>query len=153
MVRSLLTVLLFVGVLVAGCTPTPEEQDRTPAPSQSADDALRFGGIVLPASAKVLGTSYERGIDQLYRLVLSTPSSDVSALLSASRFTAPLVPDPGPYTWKPMDGFDLSKATDVVAADDSLPPEGDRKQTVNRQVFVDRTDPANSIVHLWLFTT
>jgi hypothetical protein len=151
-VRTLLPALI-AALLMAGCSSTPEQENRMPPASPSAEDALKFGGIALPASAKVLGVTYEAGIDERYRVTISVPPGDVPALLSASKFSTALMPDPGPYTKDPLDGFDLTKATDVVAADDTLPPEGDRKQTVVRQVVVDRTDPANSIVHLWMFTT
>lgn len=150
--RLLLPVLLAV-MLMAGCSSTPEQENRVPPETPSTQDALKFGGIVLPASAEVLGVAHDAGVDERYRMALRMPSGDVAALLSASKFTAPLTPDPGPYTQEPVQGFDLGKATDVVAADDSLPPGGDRKQTVFRQVLVDRTDPATATVHLWLFTT
>jgi hypothetical protein len=54
---------------------------------------------------------------------------------------------------RPVDGFDLGPATAVSSASDTLAPEGDRKNTIERQVAVDRSDPAKPLVHLWLFTT
>jgi hypothetical protein len=52
-----------------------------------------------------------------------------------------------------VDGFDLSGATSVESVEDSLPPGEGRTRTVFRQVSIDRTDPAKSLVHFWLFTT
>jgi hypothetical protein len=73
-------------------------------------------------------------------------------LLSGSNFTTALEPDPGPFM-DLVQGFDLTKSSSVTSANDSLPPQGDRKQTVFRRVAVDRSDPAKPVVHLWLFTT
>lgn len=150
--RTLLTALI-AALLMAGCTTAPDRENGMPPQSPSADEAQKFGGIVPPASAKVLGVAHDAGIDERYRLVLGMPPGDVANLLSASGFTAPLVPDAGPYNDDFVTGFDLSKASDVVATEDSLGPSGGRKQTVFRKVLVDRTDPASSVVHLWLFTT
>jgi hypothetical protein len=126
-------------------------QSPSSAPA-TADAALKFGGIVPPPSAKVLGVQHDKGMDERYRVVLSVDPGEAGTLLSASGFTAPLTPDAGPFQAS-VDGFDLTKATDVVSAEDSLPPSGDRGHTVFRQVAVDRSDPAKSIVHLWMFTT
>ena len=120
--------------------------------SPSADEALKFGGIVATPSIEVLGVQHDAGIDQRYQVVLAVSPAQVGKLLSESSFTASLVPDLGPFD-ATVDGFDLSKATDVVSAEDSLPPAGDRQQTVFRHIVVDRTDPAKSIVHLTLFST
>jgi hypothetical protein len=113
-------------------------------------EALRFGGIVAPASARVLGVQYESGIDQLYRIAIDPDS--IPSLLSASRFTPPLETGSRP-SMRPVDGFGLGPATAVSSASDTLAPEGDRKNTIERQVAVDRSDPAKPLVHLWLFTT
>lgn len=72
-------------LLLAGCAtkqagPTPEE-------------AFRFGGISMPASGKVLETKYERGIDVMYRVVLTLPAEDVPKLLEASNFAPGVTKD------------------------------------------------------------
>jgi hypothetical protein len=116
------------------------------------DEALRFGGITLPPSARVLGVQYDKGIDQRYRLAIWIEPNSVETLLSGSGFTTPLEPDPGPFM-APVDGFDLTTATTVSSTSDTLAPQGERTSTVFRRVAVDRSDPAESVVHLWLFTT
>lgn len=116
------------------------------------DEALRFGGIVLPTSAKVLGVQHDKGIDQRYRLAIEIDPDSLPMLLSGSRFTTPLEPDTGPFM-EPIAGFDLKAATTVSSVDDSLAPDGERTSTVFRRVAVDRSDPAKSVVHMWLFTT
>ena len=116
------------------------------------DEALRFGGIALPPSAKVLGVQYDKGIDQRYRLAIGIDPNSVETLLSGSEFTTPLEPDPGPFM-APVDGFDLTTAITVSSTSDTLAPQGERTSTVFRRVAVDRSDPAEPVVHLWLFTT
>jgi len=115
----------------------------------TADEALAFGGIFLSTSGKVLGVQHDSGIDQRYRVVLSLPAGEVDRLLTSSKFTSPLTLDSGPFQ-ESVDGFDLSKAKSVRAGEDSLQVGG---RTVFRQVAVDESDPAASVVHLWLFTT
>lgn len=116
------------------------------------DDAIRFGGVVLPTSAKVLGVQHDKGIDQRYRLAIEINSDSLQSLLSGSGFITPLEPDSGPFM-QPIEGFDLKAATAVSSATDSLAPDGERTSTVFRQVAVDSSDPAKPVVHMWLFTT
>jgi hypothetical protein len=116
------------------------------------EEALRFGGIVLPSSARVLGVQHDKGIDRRYRIAIGLDADSVETLLSGSGFSTPLEPDPGPFM-APIDGFDLTKAGAVSATSDSLAPTDERPSTVFRQVAVDRSDPASPVVHLWLFTT
>ncbi len=116
------------------------------------DEALRYGGIALPPSARVLGVQHDKGIDQRYRLAIGIDPNSVETLLSGSGFNTPLEPDPGPFM-APVDGFDLATATTVSSTDDTLAPQGERTSTVFRRVAVDRSDPAQPVVHLWLFTT
>lgn len=116
------------------------------------DEALRFGGIVLPPSARVLGVQHDKGIDQRYRLAIGIDPNAVETLLSGSGFTTPLEPDPGPFK-APADGFGLTAATAVSSTNDTLAPQGERTSTVFRRVAVDHSDPAKPVVHLWLFTT
>jgi hypothetical protein len=115
-------------------------------------EALNFGGIVLPPSAKVLGVEGDKGIDQIYRLAVEVDPGSVDTLLSGSKFTTPLEKGRR-VSMTPVQGFDPDNGTDIASAQDSLPPEGERKQTVFREILVDRTNPAQPIVHLWLFTT
>ncbi len=122
------------------------------AEPRSIDVALELGGIVAPPSAEVLGVAHDAGIDDQYRFALGLPPGDVAVLMAESGFTTPLTPDAGPYN-DVVDGFDLSTATDVVATEDRLEPEADRTQTVYRKVVVDRSDPARSVAHFWVFTT
>lgn len=116
------------------------------------DEALRFGGIALPPSAKVQGVQHDKGIDQRYRLAIGIDSDSVETLLFGSGFTTPLEPDPGPFM-APVDGFDLTTATTVSSTSDTLAPQGERTSTVFRRVAVDRSDPAEPLIHMWLFTT
>ncbi len=116
------------------------------------DEALRFGGITLPPAARVLGVQHDKGIDQRYRLAIRIDPNAVETLLSGSGFTTPLEPDPGPFM-TPVEGFDLTTATTVSSANDTLAPRGERTSTVFRRVAVDRSNPTIPIVHLWLFTT
>jgi len=115
-------------------------------------EALQFGGIVLPPSAQILGVQYDKGIDQRYRLAIAADPGSVEALLSGSGFTTPLEADPGPFM-APVDGFDLTSATAVSSTNDTLAPQGERTSTVFRRVAIDRSDPAQLVVHMWLFTT
>lgn len=131
---------------------TQSGSDGATAEPATIEDALRFGGIVLPSSARVLGVQHDKGIDQRYRLAIGLDSSSVETLLSGSGFSAPLEPDPGPFM-APIDGFDLTKASAVSATNDTLAPTEERPNTVFRQVAVDYSDPASPVVHLWLFTT
>jgi hypothetical protein len=148
--------LMLATVLLAACSPAPNREDRM-SPSPTTDqattaEALRFGGIVAPPSAKVLGVQHDQGIDERYRVVMSVSPDDVATLLSGSGFTARPQPDSPPYQAS-VDGYDLSKATSVESAEDSLPPGDGRTRTIFRQVSIDHTDPANPVVHFWLFTT
>ncbi len=118
----------------------------------TTDEALQFGGIVLPPSAKILGVQLDKGIDELYRLAIEANPDDVQELLSRSGFNAPLAPDSGPFM-EPVTGFDLKAATVVFSTEDSLPPDDARRNTVFRRVAVDRSNPTKSMVYLWLFTT
>nr|WP_221472016.1 hypothetical protein [Amycolatopsis umgeniensis] len=72
-------------VLTACSTGKPE----TPTP----EEAFRFGGISMPASGKVLETKYERGIDVMYKVVLTLPAEDVPQLLKASNFAPGVTED------------------------------------------------------------
>lgn len=118
----------------------------------TVDEALRFGGIVLPPSAQVLGVEHEKGIDELYLIAIAIDPDAVEELLSGSGLTAALEAGPG-TVMAPVDGLDLETATDVSSTRDTLAPEGERTSTVFRRVAVDRSDPATPVVHLWLFTT
>lgn len=115
------------------------------------DEALQFGGIVLPPSAKVLGVQVDKGIDERYRLAIEVDPNTVQPLLSYSGFNAPLVPDSGPFM-EPVTGFDLKAATVVFSTEDSLPAGSGRRNMVFRRVAVDRSNPKKSIVYMWLFT-
>ena len=116
------------------------------------DEALSFGGIVLPPSARVLAVQHDKGIDQRYRLAIGIDPDSVETLLSGSGFVTPLEPDPGPFMAS-VDGFDLTTATTVSSTSDTLAPQGERTSTVFRRVAVNRSEPMEPVVHLWLFTT
>jgi hypothetical protein len=148
-------------MLTVACSATPDggenRMPRQPAEQVTTDPAvvaaaLEFGGIVLPASASVLGVQYDRGVDERYRVVIRVAADGVSELLSGSGFVGPLVPDAGPFQAS-VDGFDLATTTAVESATDSVPPGADRPGTVFRELAVDRSTPAEPVVHLWLFTT
>lgn len=152
--------VLGIAVTTTACGTESGQEDRmrqsgsTGVTTDQAviDEALRFGGIVLPPSARVLGVQHDKGIDQRYRLAIGIDPNAVETLLSGSGFTTPLAPDPGPFM-APADGFDLTTATAVSSTNDTLAPQGDRTSTVFRRVAVDRSNPAKPVVHLWLFTT
>ncbi|MGH8910099.1 MAG: hypothetical protein ACRD0K_27285 [Egibacteraceae bacterium] len=131
----------------------PQRNSSTATTDQATiTEALRFGGIVLPPTATVLGVHSDKGIDQLYRLVLQIDPGSVDALLSGSGFTTPL--EAGRQVFmSPVEGFTPASPTKVASAQDTLPPRDDRDQTVTREVLVDSSDPARTLVHLWLFTT
>jgi hypothetical protein len=158
----IIAVMLTLGVAATttACGTEPGQEDRmrhsgsTGVTTDQAviDEALRFGGITLPPSARVLGVQYDKGIDQRYRLAIGIDPNSVETLLSRSGFTTPLEPDPGPFM-APVDGFDLTTATTVSSTSNTLAPQGERSSTVFRRVAVDRSDPAEPVVHVWLFTT
>lgn len=151
---------LGVAATPTACTAEPGQEDRMRQPGSTGvttdqaviDEAMRFGGIVLPPSARVLGVQHDKGIDQRYRLALRIDPNSVETLLSGSGFTTPLEPDPGPFM-APVDGFDLTTAATVSSTSDMLAPQGERASTVFRRVVVDRSNAAEPVVHLWLFTT
>lgn len=154
--------LVAVGVvaLAPACGTGSNQEDRmrqsNPAPASPdqglVDEALAFGGIVLPPSATVVGAEQERGIDPLYRLAVHVTPDGVDRLLIESDFTTDLVPGRKVFM-KPVSGSDPQTGTSVASAQDRLPPAGQRQQTVTRELLVDRTDPARPVVHIWLFTT
>lgn len=158
----IIAVMLMLGVAATttACGTEPGQEDRmrhsgsTGVRTDQAmiDEALRFGGIALPPSARVLGVQYDKGIDQRYRLAIRIDPNSVETLLSRSGFTTPLEPDPGPFM-APVEGFDLTTATTVSSTNDTLAPQGERTSTVFRRVAVDRSNPKEPVVHLWLFTT
>ena len=115
------------------------------------DEALAFGGIVLPPSATVLGVRDVKGIDQLYVVAIRMPPEAVDTLLAASKFTKPL--EKGRSVQHTLPGLEPGENADLVVAEDSLPPGEGRKQKVARHIMVDRTDKTQSTVHLWLFNT
>lgn len=155
-------VMLTLGLAVTStaCGSEAGQEDRMRQSGSSGvttdqvviDEAFRFGGIVLPPSARVLGVQHDKGIDQRYRLAIGIDPNAVETLLAGSGFTTPVEPDPGPFM-APVDGFDLTTATTVSSTNDTLTPQGERTNTVFRRVAVDRSDPAKPVVHLWLFTT
>jgi hypothetical protein len=161
-IRLTVTALAAVVAVMTtmACGPTSNQRggmsqrgSSAPAPDQAdISEALTFGGIVLPPSAKVLGVQHDQGIDQRYRLVISLDPGDVDAILTGSGFTTALQPDPGPYP-ESVDGFTLDGATNVTSAEDNLPASGQRKRNVFRQVAIDDSDPAKPIAHWWVFTT
>lgn len=155
------TLAAAVAVLsTTACGPTsnqeggmPQRGSSAPAPDQTTiADALSFSGIVLPASATVVGAQHDRGIDERYRLAIRLNPADIDPLLTGSGFTTALLPDPGPYQ-QPVDGYTLDGATNVTSAEDNLPAGGDRKRSVFRHVALDRSDPDNPVMYWWIFTT
>lgn len=147
-------------MLVAACTAgsgeggvrvTESERQTVGADPAVVSAALEFGGIVLPASATVLGVQHDRGVDERYRVVLRLPEGDVAGLLSGSGFAAAPVADTGPFP-ATVDGFELEASAGTEAVSDSVSPGDGRAGTVFREVVVDRagTEP---VIHLWLFTT
>jgi hypothetical protein len=151
--------MLALGIVTGACGSSPGQEDRmSPSSTFNATteatiaEALTFGGIILPPSAKVLGVDRSKGMDQRFTLAVETDPASVDALLSGSKFTAPL--QPGRKVFMPsIQGFNPDNGTDIASAQDRLPPEGDRTHTVTREILVDRTNATKPVVHLWLFTT
>lgn len=162
LLHMIIVIMLTFGIMATttACGTKPGQEDRmgqsgstgVTADQAVIDEALGFGAIALPPSAIVLGVQYDKGIDQRYRLAIGIDPDSVETLLSGSGFTAPLEPDPGPFM-APIDGFDLKTATNVSSISDTLVPQSKRTSTVFRRVAVDRSDPAEPVVHVWLFTT
>jgi hypothetical protein len=154
------SVILALALTACG-SDVPSQENRMPphGPSDTATndnslatEALSFGGIVLPPSAKVLAVDTDRGIDQIYRLAVEVDPGSIDTLLSGSTFTSPL--EQGRKVFMPaLQGFDPDNGSDIASAQDRLPPQGQRKNYVAREILVDRTNPAKPVVHLWLFTT
>lgn len=115
-------------------------------------EALQFGGVVLPPSATVLGVREESGQDTLFVLAIALEAREIDDLLSGSGFTAQLQPGARVFM-PPVEGFDPNSGTDVASGEDRLSAGSGRTQGVNRTVLVNRSDPAAPIVHIWLFTT
>ena len=128
------------------------DSSRVTTDKATIEETLQFGGIVLPASAKILGVQLDKGIDQSYRLAIELGPHAVQTLLSESGFSVPLEPDSGPFM-QPLAGFDLEAATVVRSAQDSLSPGDGRSNTIFRRVVVDQSNPTTSVMHVWLFTT
>ena len=149
-----------MGAGVVACSAGVGENDRVFARGTTSEhvqtvtiqQALRFGGIVLPPSAKVLGARDENGQDQLYVLAIVLEPDEIDVLLSDSGFTARLRAGERVFM-QPVEGFELGSGTDVASGDDRLPAGRERAHGVNRTVLVDRSDPTAPVVHLWLFTT
>jgi len=159
--RRIIAAVLILGVAaITACGTEPGREDRMRQPGSTEvttdpaaiEEALQFGGIVLPPSARVLGVQHDKGIDQRYRLAIGIDPQSVEALLSGSGFATPLEPDPGPFM-APVDGFGLTTSATVSSTSDTLAPQGERTRTVFRRMALDRSDPAEPVVHLWLFTT
>lgn len=137
-------------LLTAVNEPAGRDLNATTTDPAVVEEAMAFGGIVLPPSATVLGVRIDRGgPDTIVVAALQMPAADVDELLIESRFTVPLVP--GRSVGMPaLLGYDPDNSPDSASADDSLPPVDGRSYTVNRTVSVDRADPARPIVHLWM---
>ncbi|MGH3520424.1 MAG: hypothetical protein ACRDQ7_24180 [Haloechinothrix sp.] len=146
--------------LPVSCSFGPEQEERMPYPNANSvttdkatvSEALSFGGIVLPPGARVLGVQSNKSMDQLHRVVVEVEPAAVDTLLSGSGFTTPLKPGRQVFM-SPVDGFTPGSATKIASAQDNISPEANRKQTVTREVLVDRNDPLKVRVFLWLFTT
>jgi hypothetical protein len=160
---SALALVLMIGVSAGGlvaCAAGRDKEDRvsergtTGATSESAtiQEALRFGDIALPPSAKVLGVREEDGQDRLFVLAITLAPNEIDDLLSGSGFTAQLRPGERVFM-QPVEGFDPNAGSDITSGEDRLPADGDRAQGVNRTILVNRSDPAAPVVHMWLFTT
>lgn len=149
-------IVLTLALAIIACSANPEPKVHVPPASVDGPltaEALSFGEIVLPLSARVLAVNADRGINRSYRLAIEVPPDSVATLLSGSNFTEPLLP--GRRMLMPaLSGFDPPIAADVESAQDRLPvEEGRRANGVTREVLVEQIDPARSVVHFWLFVT
>lgn len=154
-----LTVCAGTGGMTA-CSPVFDKENRVSergtagASTEPAavQEALRFGEVVLPPSAKVLGVREEGGQDKLFVLAIALAAGEIDDLLSGSGFTAQLRPGERVFM-PPVEGFDPNSGADIASGEDRLPADGERTHGVDRTVLVNRSDPAAPIVHMWLFTT
>jgi hypothetical protein len=155
------TVAALLALAVTACGSGSPQEDRLPndRPSETtttnsdlAAQAMAFGGIVLPPSAKVLAATETKAIDQLYTLAIEIGPNSTDTFLSGSKFTTPLTPGRKVFM-PPALGFDPNNSSDIASAQDRLLPEGQRTHAVTREILIDRGNPAKPIVHLWLFTT
>jgi hypothetical protein len=111
------------------------------------NEALRFGSLVLPASANVLEVELDRHRDAYYSLKLTISPSDVDELIRLND----LADKPADYPF-----FDLRFAPelphdasrDVLYFEDELPPQPENKEYVTRQIAVDRTDAQRPTVYI-----
>jgi hypothetical protein len=160
---SALALVLAVGTGVGGlvaCAAGGDKEDRVSergttgsfTESGKIQEALRFGDVVLPPSARVLGVREESGQDKLFVLAIALEPGEVDDLLAGSGFTTQLRPGERVFM-PPVEGFDPNSGTDIASGEDRLAVGGERTQGVNRTILVNRSDPAAPIVHMWLFTT
>lgn len=140
--RVVVLALFLVGVLVSGgCG-----REAPPA----VGEALAFSGIVVPPGAEVLGADASNGIDSFYQVAVAADAGAVERLLADSQFRAPL--EPGrEVSYEPLPQVPVG--ADFASASDELPPGPGRPSTVFRELLVDRSDPARTVVHVWAFTT
>lgn len=157
--RQLVTSVLAAAALttaVTACDPSSRREERIdPEPTTEqalVDEALRFGGIVLPPSATVLGVARSRGLDTLYTLAVEVDSGEVDQMLAESQFTPPLQQG-YPVHMDPAVDIAIGSGPDIESAQHRLPPADGRTVSVVRKVLVDHSDPERTVVHLWLFDT
>lgn len=131
--------------------PVESRQEMSTADPDLVTAALQFGELRLPPSATVVWAGTERGIDQLYTLVIELDPAEVDQLLGGSGFTAQLR-EQRPVSLAAPPGFDPADTTDFASGQDRLEPTDDHPE-VFREVLIDWDDPDRTRVYWWLFTT
>ncbi|CAM04817.1 hypothetical protein SACE_5631 [Saccharopolyspora erythraea NRRL 2338] len=132
-------VVLSAAVALSGCA------GGGPAPEVVAE-ASALSGVIPPPHAQVLGAACERGRDQLCKFAVAVDAAQLEPLLAASDFTAELVPGKS-ASMLPVEGVEPGPR--IASGEDQVV----HQQTANREILVDRTNPARPVVHVWAFTT
>jgi hypothetical protein len=151
MSRAVIALIAALTLICAGataCSDSIDERQQTPVP---ADEAAGFGEVMLPAGAKVLGTSTDGAIDTRYELALRVDTAQLAELLAKSRFTTPVTPSDYGRERNVVAGPPMSTATDLRYAQDRVDTAD--YGPVTREIFEDHRSPDEIYVHLFMFTT
>ncbi|GAA2773121.1 hypothetical protein [Saccharopolyspora taberi] len=107
-------------------------------------EAAQLTGVRVPPGAEVLGAQCERGQDVMCKIAVAVGPGDVEALLGASGVVVALEPGRA-VSLPPVDG--VAVGADVASAQEEV------GTGAFREILVDRSDPARSVLHVWGYTT
>ena len=110
--------------------------------------AVAAGELVLPEGADVRALSSDDDRGWRHRLVVELAPGGEQAFLAASGFAVPLRPVTG-LTFATVDGYEPPTDRQLLYGQDSL--GGSATPVAYREVAVDRSDPARTIVHVFLW--